>query len=681
MLLTVREVAELKGCTERYIRMWINQGKIAAVESENPSNGKKEYRIEVSALPETLQKKYYARQKNALPQLPRKIEEEAVLQKKPSGKRRKKEVCERPWEEYSQQQREEIELWCQILSRWQRERNLYHDKCKADADILGAINLDLKKRGIPLIVNTAMLYRKYQWYKSGQLGGLLDDRGGWNKGKSSIADPVWDAFLFYYLDDRRPPLSKVYETTMEWTQTFFPELMASMPHERSFRRRLQAEVPQAVQTMLRKGEKALDDECLFYIERMYEDLQANDCWITDNHTLDIQSQADEKSGTKEGIHRLYLTAFMDAKSGIITGFNITDTPSINSTLFALRQGIEAFGKPKTILADNGSEFMSYDFNNRGRRKTKEENLFAPAQTILGRLGIELKIAKVKNAKAKPVERFFLDFKNHISRLLPTYTGGNILERPESLKKQIRNGNIPTDSKLRELLSDLIVLENERPYGGAEKKRYSGYTKMDVWNESIQKTTQILIPSEDLMLYLMRAKNLQKVKRNGVSLEIAGEKLWYNDHDSWLHIGKKVLLRYDPTDLSSVRLYDEEDRYLFTWQLETKLMLDFLESDPEKLAEANEKLAHQKKAVKEYAKGMLAQMPSHRKIDMLDLMIQKAHLAREGQVIERGQTVQIQRIEERPTQELPRTGTEGASIIDFDIARLNRNAAKRKGKSL
>ena len=69
---------------------------------------------------------------------------------------------------------------------------------------------------------------------------------------------------------------------------------------------------------MRDGDKAMKDKCQPYISRMYDGLHANDVWIADNHTFDIQSY-DEDNGT---IHRLYLTAFLDAKSGVLVGWNM-----------------------------------------------------------------------------------------------------------------------------------------------------------------------------------------------------------------------------------------------------------------------------------------------------------------------------------------------------------------------
>lgn len=664
MNLTVKEVAELKECSVHNIRKQIKNGKIIATEADNPSNNRKEYRIPVTNLPEDLQAKYYAKINKELP---------ATL--KEEHKTCHRQVEEKRIDEYSKAEREEIELWCDILSRWQEQRALYERKTRADEDIIGAINMELRMKGMDLRVNPQKLYRKYYYYKNGLLGGLIDERGGWNKGKSSIPSEIWEGFLYYYLDDNQPSLSTTYRNTIDWAKEFYPELVEIIPSERSFRRHLENDVPKAIVTLFRKGQKALDDSALYYIERLYDDLEVNDCWVTDNHTLDIQAKMED--GT-EKLHRLYLTAFLDAKSGLITGWNVTDNPSINSTLFALRMGILRFGRPKVIYSDNGSEFSSYDFNNRGRRRKKEENMFEEGQTILGRLGIKLQLARVKNARAKHIERFFLSFKEHISKLFSTYTGGNVLERPESLKRTIRNGEIPTDSKLREVIGDLIELENNAMYGGAEKKKYKGYTKIEVWNESVKRIKQVLMREEDLTLCLMRAKNYQKVKRNGVFITIAGEQLWYNSEDTWLHQGEEVLVRYNPLDLSTVRLYDKEDRYLFTWNLEQTLYLSFLDADIDKISEANEKLARQRKVVKQYAKDMFEQMKPETKIDMLDLMVKKAQVAKEGMLIEQSKVTQIHTAKETRASELLKTGTdELATIIDIDIARMNRNIEERK----
>ena len=56
-------------------------------------------------------------------------------------------------------------------------------------------------------------------------------------------------------------------------------------------------------------------------------MRSNEWWIADNHTFDIITEGE--NGQR---HRLYLTAFFDARSGIFTGCYVTNAPSSQSTL-------------------------------------------------------------------------------------------------------------------------------------------------------------------------------------------------------------------------------------------------------------------------------------------------------------------------------------------------------------
>lgn len=656
-LLSVKEVAELKGCSERYINKLAMTGVYEAICTTTQSNRKK-YMIPLEKLPEDLQMKYHEKFQSEYEPLPIKLS-------KPKQKR--KTVKQRNIDEFTAEERKEISLWCEILEEWQQVRNTYKNKTEADPLFVSAMKLKYRD----LNISTGILYRKYSYYKDGLLEGLLDARGGWNRGRSSIPEHIWQQFLYYYWSDKQISVSQCYEITKEIVKEYYPESFDGLTSERSFRRRLDT-LPKAVHTLMRKGEKACTDECLPYIERLYDGLEANDCWIADNHTLDIMSKKDGK----ETLHRLSLTAFMDAKSGVIVGWNVTDNPCSNSTLFALRHAILRYGAPKVVLFDNGTEFLTNDIAGRGHRTRKSKWNAEKPETILSRLGIEMKNAQVRNARAKPIERAFLTFKESISKLFDSYTGGHILERPESLKARIKKGEIPMDSQIREFLDVLIDgIYNAGDYGGAEKNKYKGYSRLDVWNESIQNTTQRIIPEDDLNLLLMRTNGYQKVKRKGVFITIAGEKIWYSRENIWELLDKEVYVRYDPTDLSKVRIYDKDDKYMETWNVERELMLNFLEEDFGALSDANERLAREKKAIKKYAKGMLAELPAEMKIDELDIRIRQANLAKEGMIIQKSNVIQPIVANEK-AEALP-VAANGYEPVVIDINKMNRKSARRK----
>ncbi len=390
--LTIKEAADLKGCQPRYIQKLAKDGKLAAEQREHPQNHKMCYMIPLSALPEELQLKYYQQKRQEAGILP---EPEQPAPKKQKPKRLL------TFEDCTEEQRKLINTWTTILLEWQGQRAQYQNKTEFDKLYIGKCQLEHPE----LQVSIDILYRKWTAYKEQDFATLLGLRGAWNKGNSKIPKPVWEAFLWYYLDNNEPPLSKCYRCTIKWTQEFYPELLSEIPTERSFRRHIQNDIAKAIKELARKGEKAFTDRCMPYIMRMYDELQPNDVWIADNHTLDIQTVDD--NGKR---HRLYLTAFQDAKTGVIVGWNVTETVDSQSTIIALRHGIRRFGIPKAVYFDNGHEFTAFDLGGKGNRRRKSDAEKNDPTTILQRLGIEVHNAKVCNAKAKPIER------THFARL-------------------------------------------------------------------------------------------------------------------------------------------------------------------------------------------------------------------------------------------------------------------------
>ena len=600
-LLTVKEVAELKGCYFTYVQRLIQSGKLAAETVTNEKN-RKMYMVPVSALPEELQEKYYRQQRIA----------SGLEPELKTAKKERKNTVLKPFEAFSEDERKEILLWQDILREWQIVRERYDRKTEADALFVAKCKLEHPE----ISISEDILYRKHAANKHGDLEGLVDNRGGWNKGMSTIPEPAWNAFQWFWLDENGPTTAECYRDTVKWMQEFYPELVAELPTERSFRRRI-ASIPTPQITYMRGGDKAYKDEQLAHIVRMYDTLHSNDCWIADNHTLDVHS-----FGSEGQRHRLYVTAFSDAKSGVITGWNITENPSVHSTILALRHGIKRFGCPKSILTDNGMEFLVSDFGGRIHRKHSDK---PQPPTILKRLGIEIRAALPRRPQSKPIERVFLTLKNQFSRALSGFCGGNVIEKPECLTRRIKQGKLPQDYEIREVLAAWIDGDyNVQSYGGMEA-RYKDMSRVDVWNASIKDTVMRQVDESTLNLMMMRSTGYQKVGRNGVYVNIVGEKLWYYDMEQAYQLaGKEVYVRYDPAALGSVRIYDTEDKFLCEWQLADYLYLDFLESDSQAIADAEEAKNKAYKFVREQARGISAALTEEQRISRLDMLLRRAN---------------------------------------------------------
>lgn len=661
--LTVKEVAELKGCSEQYIKRIVKEGKLEAIQAVCGQNNCMQYKIPISALPDELKGKYYGSIRNK-EEAPPELKDVSV--QKP--KKQRKNVVKRSFEDYSQEERSQITLWCGILEEWQAIRVQY--KKKTEFDRLYCAKMKLEQPDIS--VSPDILYRKYSAYKEQDWDGLIDKRGGWNRGKFTVDEKVWKAFLWFYLDERQPAISDCYKNVLGWTAEFYPELLNVMPSERSFRRHIESDVALYVKTYKREGEKALLDRCSPWTERMYDKIYANKIWVADNHTLDVIS-ADGSTR-----HRLYITAFQDAKSGVIVGFNITENPSSQSTIIALRMGIMRFGIPEVIYLDNGSEFANHDVAGRGYRETKKNKMEQMPANIFKRLGIEARFAQVCNADAKPIERTFRTLKDQFSRAMETFCGGKITERPESLKRIIKDGKkIPTDSIVREYLKIWIDGDyNMQAYCGREKG-YEDMSRIDVWNASIKTVGVRLAGEAELNLMLMRSTRFQKVKRNGVFINISGEKIWFYDKDETCrHLDEEVAVRYDPGDLRQVRIYDKDDRYMFTWKNADVLLCDYIEENMDNVRDAEEMKRSVVKYMKKTSEELLAGLPEEQRITAIDLKIRKAYERSEEFRIELPSKIIPVKINE---EESPAAAAASSDIlpVTIDYSRINRNLQQRK----
>lgn len=603
-LLKVAEAAALQGVSVRWVRKKASEGHYAGIQVRTNAQNRPEYLIPLTSLPEPSQRKYIEQHRPA-PAAPARM-----ASKSPAA------PAARPLESYSGEERAEISYWLTMVDRWQQYRSKAGGR-KAECDEKFVLLCQLEEPSRQISVET--LYRKWAAIRAGDWDALVDKRGKARKGQSVLPPEVEQYFLSLYLDEARLPIPRCVAMAEQWTRDNMPEALP-LPSYHTFYRKAKA-VPYPVMVLCREGEKAYYDKCSPYIRREYESIAANDFWIGDTHTLDVESMGPD--GT---LHRLYLSAWLDARSGIFVGWYVTDHPGSQATLNALRKGILARGIPLNVYVDNGREFLTYDIGGRGHRAKKHladgSEPFAPPG-VFERLGIKMTNAIVRNARAKLVERRFEDFKNYVSRLFPTYTGGNVVEKPNRLKYVLKQGDhVPTDAEVITAVDTLIEgYLNCEPYGGsvAEDK---GKRRVDVWRESLANGAVRKPASErDLQLMLMRTSKPVRVTRRGVTLKLHGLELdYYTPELANLRMQDKVYLRYDPEDLAKVRVYDLEDRFL-TEAPQSKLTAGYLETQ-EQIAELMAAKRKAEKAVREYGQALRLPDDPLRALNMATALAQR-----------------------------------------------------------
>lgn len=638
-------------CTDRAVRKRIGLGQLACTQRINAQN-RPEYAIPLSALPTEAQLRYYERQGRREP----KPDAQSASRTAPPH-------ASRPLDSFSAAERAEIGWWMETLAQWHTCRS---GKSGGAAQIDEAFVSLLRQANPDRPLSVKTLYRKDKALRENRLEGLVDSRGKARRGRSAMDETVWQTFLGFYLDLRQPPALACYEDTVRYVRKHYPELADGIPSYGTFLRHVERDVPVAVRELGRSGKKAMRDRCAPYVHRVYDNMDSNEVWVADNHTFDIISRNGETT------HRLYLTAFLDARSGIFTGLYVTTTPSSQSTVIALRRGIQRYGIPDTIYVDNGREFLTFDLGGLGHRAKQSkagEGRHDPP-TILQRLGIEMINAQVRNARAKIIERRFLDVKNRISRLFESFTGGNVLEKPENLERLLRAGKGPTDKELTEAVE--LLLEgylNEQPYGGAVAKD-RGKPRIQVYHENLH-CKRVPKNEDDLSLMLMRSTRARKVDRAGVYLTMGGTRLYYRTDEFVLHYqNKQVYLRYDPLDLSHVRAYDLEDRFLAQLPADNKAVLTY-RAGAEQIKEAQRSIRGFEKKVGEAMASMTLREiePTMR----LALALEEAQAnmdRRDGETRPAPKLIELQPAYEQPVLK--------AAVGDIDLDRMIHNMIDENG---
>lgn len=544
--ITVEEYAGLKGCTVQYARRLVSTGRLRATERFG-SGGKNgiSYLIDLADCDPAIIKKY-----NCIHKVKEERAEPAKLQTVPDDP-----------EELTEQERAEIAFWKRVLVEWKDYRSSSPgNKEETDDKFVRYLKTTYPDRKF----SVRMLYRKKKALKELGACALADGRGKHDNHNKAVPTLVFDIFEYYYLDESQVSIRECIRLTKlqlekEGQTEFFP-----LASESAFAREIERSIPVPVLKYFRLGKKAFKDECAPYIKRIYGDLDSNDIWVCDNHTFDIFID----DGENKRPVRVYLTGFLDVRSRKMMGWYVTDAPSADATLQALRRGIEKYGIPKRILSDNGREFLTHDIGGRGFRKDGRKESEHRIPTILDNLRIEFRTALVRNARAKIIERAFRDVKDCFSKLFEGYTGGTIAEKPERLKEMARKASNFTPyaefcSYVDTYIEGWFNFQEHSGVGMGRKTRNQVYAEQLV---EVRKASQ-----EDMNLMMLRNTRMQTVKRDGVVLKLYGtEVTFWSNELLYDHIGEKVYFRYNPDDLSEVRVYDEKDRLLCTAQQHTAL---------------------------------------------------------------------------------------------------------------
>ena len=510
--ITTKELAKIKGISERAVRKAISKNKYVIRKCS------KSYEILVTSLEENVREKVTAiKEKSALT--------ESISYIVPEGQ---KKLALAKYD---------------LIKKWDEFRKGKKNKTIAGKDFLDAYNNNCICEELFNVIDKVAIGTIYEWHK--KLRNYNDD---WHclinnytfgeKTKKTLMKPEEEAELLKnLLHPNQLNIGKAIKLTkLALTQRGFKNLCCDLTYRRFANNYKNEHYNTWIEA--REGNKALHDKVLPYITRDISKLDVGDVIVGDGHRLSFFVKH-PYSGKPV---RPMMVAYQDWKSGGFVGFEIMLEENTQCIASALRNAIINLGKvPKFVYQDNGKAFKAKYFIDNG------------LSGLFTNLGIQPVYAKPYNAKAKPIERLFRELQDSCEVLLPSYSGTSIIKKPAQLKrneklhKAIYKTNIPTLEQVTNFIKNwLIKYHYEQPCPHVKGKTI-GEVLESGKGEGVNLETL-----DDLMM----AREIKKIYRNGILF------LKNNYYDEALFGYKKeVIIKYSLFNLSSIKVYKLNGEFL------------------------------------------------------------------------------------------------------------------------
>jgi putative transposase len=334
-------------------------------------------------------------------------------------------------------------------------------------------------------------------------------------------------------------------------------------------------------TFLREGEKALMDKVTFSIRRDPSLLSVGEVLVTDGHKLNFQV-VNPYTGKP---CRATMVGYLDWKSWDLVGYEIMVEENTQCIASAFRNAVLRLGHaPSVVYMDNGKAFRARFFT--ATESLEESGVYG----LFARLGTKIVFSRPYNARAKVIERWWLEFSEGFERLLPSYIGASIEDKPAHLMrnerwhKAMHASYVPTIPEAIEMIAEWHehhrsrkcphvpgktigeVFDEGRDAGLGLPSKSNGTnsdrshtssrngTNSDRSHTSSRNGTAVIDPREldDLMMTVKASR----IGPNGIRFLGAD---YY--HEVFHGLREQCTIRYSLFDLSFVLVYDASGSYL------------------------------------------------------------------------------------------------------------------------
>ena len=267
-------------------------------------------------------------------------------------------------------------------------------------------------------------------------------------------------------------------------------------------------------------------------------------WYGDGTKLNLYYQDDEGK-----VRTTQVYVVIDAMSEVMLGWHISDSEDYEAQYHAYRMAIQTAGhKPYEIVHDNQG----------GHKKLDSDGLFRKLCQVH-------RTTQPYNGESKTIESVFGRFQQQVLHKDWRFTGQNI-----TAKKMSSRPNLEFVEENKDSLYTLAELKDAYTLATKEwnEMRHPAYgtSRIEAYEGSVNEETQEVTAHDMVDMFWVTAKRMSTFTDQGISVTIKKEKRQYEvmsepgvpDHE-WRrqHTYERFVVKYDPYDFGSVRLYKKE----------------------------------------------------------------------------------------------------------------------------
>lgn len=394
-------------------------------------------------------------------------------------------------------------------------------------------------------------------YKEHGVSALL---AGWgtNEGRTVTDDDCFVYFKDNYLVQSGGNIETVWLRTLGYAKTVLGlDVDAkSIGSPSAYYRRLKKEVGEPAIYRARYGEQAYNRKYGGFVQT-WNNAKAGQVWVSDHMQVDLlcydgrlpfdvyqelayamQKMTKKQKAARKPV-RPWLTVWRDMRTNKWVGWNLhAEAPNSDHIMQSLYNAIVRYGIPEYIYIDNGKDYRAKHFSG-GRTKVKLKVNETIVTGLTAAIGIKVIFCTPYNPQAKPIERDFRNFHGWFERGLPGYTGSTVVDKPEILNEQVKNGEILEFHDVQRLVDHFIVdILNKTQSKG---RTLAGRSPDEAWAKEF--TGLPSIDSNELKLYCTRISSTKQISRNGWLDPDIG---WYY-YAEWMagYMGQRAYMRRDP----------------------------------------------------------------------------------------------------------------------------------------